>query len=101
VNKKPKTALEQKLLSWKEAIGRAASAAADIAEGFPCLFPATHPGDHAQGPCSLAGFTWADFMQFDAEKLEIFRDDLADLKEQADRALEAFEEVLEARSLPF
>ena len=49
----------------------------------------------------FAGFKWGDFVDFDANKLQGFHDDLVDLKEQAERAIQAFEEALEARALPF
>ena len=101
MNKQPKAALNRALLKWKAAIGRGAHAAADIAEGLPYLIPATQCGVHGQEPLAFAGFKWGDFVDFDANKLQGFHDDLVDLKEQAERAIQAFEEALEARALPF
>jgi len=85
------TPLPNIMRQWKSDISRGA-AAADKASLrlFDWL------NDRGQGGRAEGELTRADLLAVDAEKLEMFLDDLRDLQEQAEYAVEAMEAVMAA-----
>ena len=76
---------------WKSDLSRGAAAADDASQRlFKWLHDSGHSGQ-AEG-----GLTRSELLAVDADELEMFLDDLRDLQQQAEYAVEAMEAVIAA-----
>ena len=76
---------------WKSDVFRGAAAADDASQNL-----LTWLDDHGQGGQAEGGLTRTELLAVDADELEMFLDDLRDLQQQAEYAVEAMEAVIAA-----
>lgn len=95
MGKKPELAacneLPKSMQEWKEDIGKGAAAAVEVYESLDRAMD----GDGKLAG-TLYGLTRDVLLAVAPDKLEMFLDDLRDLQEQADYAVEAMEAVIAA-----
>ena len=85
------TELPPVMRRWKSDVFRGAAAADEASQRlFDWL------NDRGQGGRAEGGLTRADLLAVDADELEMFLDDLRDLQQQAEYAVEAMEAVIAA-----
>ena len=90
-NTKPRSELPVIMQQWKSDVFRGAAAADEASQRLLDWL-----NDHGQGGLAVGGLTRADLLAIDEEELEMFLDDVRDLQEQAEYAVEAMEAVIAA-----